>query len=73
MADGKIPFLDIFPDAAVYGGSCGGLENAEVLGVVILRETLTMDIRAHFQQMPAPVELSQLERLIAERYGLQGQ
>ncbi len=72
MAEGKIPFLDIFPDAAIYGGSCGGLENASVLGVVILRETLTMDIRAFFQQMPAPVELSQLERLIAERYGLQG-
>ena len=50
----KIPFLDMFPDAAIYADSCGGLDKAEVHGVVILRETMRMEIRAWFPQMPAP-------------------
>ena len=68
----KVPFLDMFPDAALYRESCGGLDNAEVNGVTILRETMSMEIRAWFAQMPAPAELHQLENLLAERYGLAG-
>ena len=30
MTEEKIPFLDMFPDAAVYADSCGGLDKAEV-------------------------------------------
>ena len=28
----KVPFLDMFPDAALYRESCGGLDNAEEIG-----------------------------------------
>ena len=70
MTEEKIPFLDMFPDAAVYADSCGGLDKAEVSGVTIVRETMTMIIRAWLPQMPAPAELRQLEGLIASRYGL---
>ena len=69
MTEEKIPFLDMFPDAAVYADSCGGLDKAEVSGVTIVRETMTMIIRAWLPQMPAPAELRQLEELLASRYG----
>ena len=59
MTEEKIPFLDMFPDAAVYADSCGGLDKAEVSGVTIVRETMTMVIRAWMPQMPAPAELRQ--------------
>ncbi len=72
MTEEKIPFLDMFPDAAVYADSCGGLDKAEVSGVTIVRETMTMIIRAWLPQIPAPAELRQLEELIASRYGLAG-
>ena len=70
MTEEKFPFLDMFPDAAVYADSCGGLDKAEVYGVTIVRETMTMIIRAWLPQMPAPAELRQLEELLAARYGL---
>ena len=70
MTEEKIPFLDMFPDAAIYADSCGGLDKATVSGVTIVRETMTMVIRAWLPQMPAPAELRQLEDLIASRYGL---
>ena len=34
----KIPFLDMFPDCASLQDSCGGLDKAEVLDVLIERE-----------------------------------
>ena len=38
----KIPFLDMFPDCASLQDSCGGLDKAEVLDVLIERESMTM-------------------------------
>ena len=70
MTEEKIPFLDMFPDAVLYADSCGGLDKAQVSGVTIVRETMTMIIRAWLPQMPAPAELRQLEELLASRYGL---
>ena len=46
MTEEKIPFLDMFPDAVIYADSCGGLDKAQVSGVTIVRETMTMVIRA---------------------------
>ena len=72
MTEERIPFLDMFPDAAVFESSCGGLDKAEVSGVIISRETMRMEIRAWFPQQPAPAELTQLQDLLAGRYGLAG-
>ena len=40
----KIPFLDMFPDCVSLKDTCGGLDKAEVLDVLIVRETMTMQL-----------------------------
>ena len=44
----KIPFLDMFPDCASLQDSCGGLDKAEVLDVLIERESMTMLLHTWF-------------------------
>ena len=66
MTEEKIPFFDMFPDAVIYGESCGGLDKAVVTSVVIRRETAMLEVCAWFAQIPAPAELRQLEELLAD-------
>ena len=61
----KIPFLDMFPDCASLRDSCGGLDKAEVLDVLIERESMTMLLHTWFARMPAPVERTNIEQLLA--------
>ena len=64
----KIPFLDMFPDCASLQDSCGGLDKAEVLDVLIERESMTMQLRTWFARMPAPVERTNIEQLLAAQF-----
>ena len=66
----KIPFLDMFPDCASLQDSCGGLDKAEVLDVLIERESMTMQLRTWFARMPAPVERTNIEQLLAAQFRL---
>ena len=68
----KIPFLDMFPDCASLRDSCGGLEKAEVLDVLIERESMTMLLHTWFARMPAPVERTNIEQLLAAQFRLRG-
>ena len=68
----KIPFLDMFPDCASLRDSCGGLDKAEVLDVLIERESMTMLLHTWFARMPAPVERSNIEELLAAQFRLRG-
>ena len=51
----KIPFLDMFPDCASLQDTCGGLDKAEVLDVLIERESMTMQLHTWFARMPGGV------------------
>ena len=68
----KIPFLDMFPDCASLQDSCGGLDKAEVLDVLIERESMTMLLHTWFARMPAPVERTNIEQLLAAQFRLRG-
>ena len=68
----KIPFLDMFPDCASLRDSCGGLDKAEVLDVLIERESMTMLLHTWFARMPAPVERTNIEQLLAAQFRLRG-
>ena len=68
----KIPFLDMFPDCASLRDSCGGLDKAEVLDVLIERESMTMQLHTWFARMPAPVERTTIEQLLAAQFRLRG-
>jgi len=68
----KIPFLDMFPDCASLRDSCGGLDKAEVLDVLIERESMTMQLHTWFARMPAPVERTNIEQLLAAQFRLRG-
>ena len=68
----KIPFLDMFPDCASLQDSCGGLDKAEVLDVLIVRESMTMLLHTWFARMPAPVERTNIEQLLAAQFRLRG-
>lgn len=68
----KIPFLDMFPDCASLQDSCGGLDKAEVLDVLIERESMTMQLHTWFARMPAPVERTNIEQLLAAQFRLRG-
>ena len=68
----KIPFLDMFPDCVSLQDSCGGLDKAEVLDVLIERESMTMQLHTWFARMPAPVERTNIEQLLAAQFRLRG-
>lgn len=68
----KIPFLDMFPDCASLQDTCGGLDKAEVLDVLIERESMTMQLHTWFARMPAPVERTNIEQLLAAQFRLRG-
>ena len=68
----KIPFLDMFPDCASLQDTCGGLDRAEVLDVLIERESMTMQLHTWFARMPAPVERTNIEQLLAAQFRLRG-
>ena len=68
----KIPFLDMFPDCASLQDTCGGLDKAEVLDVLIERESMTMLLHTWFARMPAPVERTNIEQLLAAQFRLRG-
>ena len=68
----KIPFLDMFPDCVSLQDTCGGLDKAEVLDVLIERETMTMQLHTWFARMPAPVERTNIEQLLAAQFRLRG-
>lgn len=68
----KIPFLDMFPDCASLQDTCGGLDKAEVLDVLIERESMTMQLHTWFARMPAPVERTNIEQLLAAQFQLRG-
>ena len=68
----KIPFLDMFPDCVSLQDSCGGLDKAEVLDVLIERESMTMLLHTWFARMPAPVERTNIEQLLAAQFRLRG-
>ena len=68
----KILFLDMFPDCASLQDSCGGLDKAEVLDVLIERESMTMLLHTWFARMPAPVERTNIEQLLAAQFRLRG-
>ena len=53
-------------------GSCGGLDKAKVSGVVISRESMTMELTAWFVRQPAPAETAALSARIMAEYGLAG-
>ncbi|MFR0796859.1 MAG: hypothetical protein ACLSHG_11700 [Oscillospiraceae bacterium] len=60
----KIPFLDMFPDCASLRDSCGGLDKAEVLRCSS-SASMTMLLHTWFARMPAPVERTNIEQLLA--------
>ncbi|MGN1002420.1 MAG: PolC-type DNA polymerase III, partial [Oscillospiraceae bacterium] len=65
-----VGFLEVFPCCGCCGEMCGGLEKAGLSSVLVSREEGSMSIDARFERMPAPAELSALERRIAGEYGL---
>ena len=66
----KTPFLEMFPGCDVLRHLCGGLDRAEVLEVLIIREAMTMTADVWFPVMPAPADLTQLEEHLAAQYRL---
>ena len=68
----KIPFLEMFPCCESVGESYTGLGETFVTEATVRREDLTMEVRAFFPSMPAPVELSALEWTLRREYGLRG-
>ena len=68
----KVPFLEMFPGCEPLRDTCGGLDKAEVLDVLILRESMTMTVHAWFSRIPAPAERSNLEQHLAAQFRLQG-
>ena len=68
--NGQCAFLEVFPFCMGLGELCGGLDKSSLTSIVIERERRSMLANASFPRMPAPAELSTLERCIAEEYGL---
>ena len=66
----ETPFLQMFVFCAPIKHLCGGLDRALVRGVVISRETMSMEIDARFPLPPSPGDLAVLEGRIAAEYGL---
>ena len=66
----KIPFLEMYPGCGPLRHLCGGLDRAEVLEVLVLRETMTMTANVWFPVMPAPADLRELEEHLAVQYRL---
>ena len=65
-----VPFLEMFPGCEMLRASCGGLDNALALQVLVNTAGSTMDIEARFPARPAPAELSHLAASLREQYGL---
>ena len=65
-----VPFLEMFPGCEVLRASCGGLDKALALQVLVNTAGSTMDIEARFPARPAPAELSHLAASLREQYGL---
>ena len=66
----EISFLEMFPCCEGAEKSYGNLHDAVVQQATVNRERMDMTVRARFSAMPAPAQLSTLERLIAAEYGL---
>ncbi len=66
----EVAFLEMFPFCEPLQVSYGSLEGVAVQEATVSRERMSMAIRARFPAMPAPAELSAMERAIREEYGL---
>ena len=69
MSD-KTMFLDMFPCCQGLSAMCGGLRNAYVKSVSVIREQMAMELEAFFSRAPAPAEKTALENAITEAFGL---
>ncbi len=65
-------FLDMFPCCESLRSAGGGLEKAEVRGVQISREQMTLEAEVFFAACPAPADLTMLENRLAAAYRLRG-
>jgi len=69
MADGKVPFLEMFPFLA-EGPFDGIVKNAVVLSATVNEKQMTMELLASFAAPVPPVRVSALEEALAQAYGL---
>ncbi len=66
----KVAIKEMFPFCGALETSYGSLDGVFVQEATVNRERMSMAIRAWFPAMPAPAEVSALERAIREEYGL---
>ena len=69
MSD-SVSFLSMFPDCRDMENSCGGLEKAYITEAQVSVKERTMTLCAHFETMPAMMELASLQRRIEDIYAL---
>ena len=65
-----VAFLEMFPCCEPMLGSFDALDRAVVSTATVRRESMSMSVSALFPAMPAPQEISALERRLTAEYGL---